>query len=110
VPFAGAVFLKKIIRWDDATRLAIGVAEPLILSDRFGSRMNRREIWTCLAEVRDQTPTKQPSYRLARFGVPPVDKLLFVRSSLLVHVGVAAAESRRARICSHQSYFVAVVI
>jgi hypothetical protein len=56
--------------------------------------MDWREFRTFLAEVRDQAPTQKPFHRPSRLGIPPVDKLRFVRSSLLVHERIAAAESQ----------------
>jgi hypothetical protein len=49
--------------------------------------MNRREIRTLLAEMRDQPPTQKTFRRLSRLGIPPVDKLRFVWPSLLSHRG-----------------------
>ena len=54
-------------------------------------------------------PTQKPFHRPSRLGIPPVDKLRFVRSSLLVHERIATAESQE-RISSRQSYIVEGVI
>jgi hypothetical protein len=61
VAFSGAVLLKEAVHRHDASTLAVGVAEPLVLGDRFGSCMDWREFRTFLAEVRDQAPTQKPS-------------------------------------------------
>ena len=78
-------FLKEAVRWDDATPLAVGVAEPLVLGDRFGPGMDRREIRTLPAEMRNQSPPQMALHRRPGLGIPAVNKLRFVRPSLLIH-------------------------
>jgi hypothetical protein len=70
---------------DNATPLAVSVAEPLVLGHSFGTRVDRREIRTLLAEVGYEAPTQMAFHRLSRQRVPPVDELWFVWPSLLIH-------------------------
>jgi hypothetical protein len=86
VPLTAVVLLKEAVHRNDSAPLSVGVAEPLVLGDGFGTRMDRSEIRTLLAEVRDEAPTQMALDRLSRFRVSPVDKLQFVWLSLLIHV------------------------
>jgi hypothetical protein len=85
LPLAAVAFLKKAVHRHDAAAPAIGVAEPLIFGDRFGARMDRREIWTPLSDVGNEAPTQVAFHRPPGFGIPPVDELRFVWPSLLIH-------------------------
>jgi hypothetical protein len=87
------ILLKKAVHRHDAASPAVGIAEPLILGDGFGAGMDRREIRTLLAEMRDQPPTQKPFHRLSRLGIPPVYELRFVRPSLLIHGRGAAGRN-----------------
>jgi hypothetical protein len=49
IPPPARIFLKKAVYRHDAAPLAIGIAEPIILGDGFGGRMDRREIRKLLA-------------------------------------------------------------
>ena len=95
VPLTAVVLLKEAVHRNDAAPLSVGVAEPLVLGDGFGTRMDRSEIRTLVAEVRDEAPTKMALDRLSRFRVSPVDKLRFVGLSLLIHVLGRSAGRRR---------------
>src|ERR1700686_3257916 len=81
------VLLKEAVHRHYAAAPAIGVPEPLLFGDGLGARVNRREVRTLLAEVRDQTPAEKPSHRPTRLGVSPVDELLFVGPALSIHRG-----------------------
>src|SRR5258708_5040042 len=75
--------------------------------------MNRREIRTLLAKMRDQPPTQKTFHRLSGLGVPPVDKLRFVWPSLLIHRGRSggtAIQNKWTRIRSSRPYIALVVM
>src|ERR1700690_3441224 len=101
------VLLKEAVHRHYAASSAIGVPEPLLFGDGLGARMDRREVRTLLAEVRDQTPAQKPFHGLTRLGVPPADELRFVGPGLAIHWGTrcgTAIESQRTRIRSGQTY------
>jgi hypothetical protein len=85
VALPARIFLKKAVHRHDAAPPAVGVAKPLVLGDSFGAGMDRREIRTLLAKMRNEAPTQITFHRLPGPGVPPVDKLRFVWPSLLIH-------------------------
>src|ERR1700730_19022815 len=73
IALPGRVLLKKAVHRHDATPLAVGVAEPLVLGDGFCARVDRREIRTFLATVWNKAPTQTPFDRPSRLGIPPED-------------------------------------
>jgi hypothetical protein len=69
--------------------------------------MDRYEIRTLLAEVRDEAPTQTALDRLSRLGIPSVETLRIVWPSLLIHELVSAEpsfKSQRARIRYERTY------
>jgi hypothetical protein len=99
------VLLKKAVHRHYAAAPMIGVLEPLLFGDGLGARVDRREVRTLLAEVRDQTPAQKPFHRPARLGVPPVDELRLAGSASSIHRGYALRNrSRRTRIRSGRTY------